>query len=1556
MSSALDMLSAAALSAHSRDDAAQGASQDHLMQEDEPVARADAVIEPHEPSHDGPPAPAAGHGAVPAQAEVPLGEADWARIQQALQAELDADKTDEDEPMPDATAQGDGDASQTTLQQPVHQPTHVQQPIQPSIPQPPPAQHYQSQHQRAQFSQTLNPFAPMLKPAQSPPLQLFTDSSGAATLGISSPSHLRQQTIQKGVLPPLASFARLPSIPAPAVSHPVGYVPPYAVPEDSGIIRCVCPYTADDGFTIQCETCNVWQHAACVGILPEHVPEVYSCERCDPQGARERRVDPVKAEQGMRRRMELERLANLAASTAPPITAPLVVEDNTNRTDSDADDDSAAEGPSYRPQTNRRKSVSKPLQLPMQLPPLPGIPSTVAASEDSTSPRHLSQSRELTPGGTPKDSIGRRRRAHKQAGAGRSRVLSASGAPATVSTPAADLVALVNASTDSAAEATPRLSALGGLRSSNASSQHTSNQRASDDEDFVQTDDKYNPWQYEFTPSDRNLYRDEDLVHKLARVLERLEGRVKRAQSDSEVAEEQAEDELRQLRAQTRPLLGGNANDAIVQEVYDDPPLIVMPHLPPSLPVSVKPLPSLAFFLNAPGSALYLQSSTQAPAPPYPRATVHALYAGQFIPANSFIAPVVGQVFPLENFVNDPINQHAAIGTQKQGVHFVPHPFSIAVDGRKFGNEVRFARSGCHPNAVIKVVRVTGSARSKESKAKDGLPWFDQRQAEDLNSKLVFALFSTVGIEKRDEIVLPWCWDDRHVVHALPSLLSGPQLPTEFDWSSLEPLASKMAHVAADLVTTNHCACDRKRDCALFWLARIGSTGLPLTKAQLARGDTFQSLLMNALNLGSNPSGTSQQDGKGKARKFKKPDLGPLLGLYRGWQLCDGRVNAAKPERPVAPEDRPKEEIKAMFPNGPLPVPVAVFLARPKTKTDVPTPVDSPGSQSSVSTPAALGLPRASPSKRQEPIIDFYSDDSDLTEPLTDLSSDSERDDAETRMATVRAQEVVKSAQAKQEKPKTAQRKRTAQKAEKVKTSRTKDVGPSAVLKKKKMMTSRDAVENVKAKLQGKLSGLKRTQVSREYDDSSSDEDGGPKQKQKASDRDSAGGKSRETSVRPIDSERNKVSPKSAKNKERPTMSTEGKNKRSSLPDIPKKGKEGLKMKKRLQPRSPSPDIRETTPMAKRRKSDAADTSRPLAEFDPSLYPLPPPPPPPPMSAAAFAAQFAPTSIAQPSSSLTSVATSTPAASSQTLLAPTVDIGQALVSPVAAPPPRETTPPPPRPPSPPRARLSFAAYRQRLASKPSDEGASPSDQRKTPRSATIALADEVEAGTPPWPPSALPQPQTTTTEPEAVSSSKTSAQTSPAQAAAGSKSAQDVLKKLGDYFGTASESNPGSTAQSAKASLAVTTPSAPGDGSETLDGRRPSTSHDLAEPARRSLPEILPDTPASSLPSIPPPSAASAMPPAIPTGPRAGADPPRGPRADTRFGAPRGPSSNLYAASPPFPSSNTLAPSPVKNSPPLRLTPLAAGGKTFDLQDVPTGPKAMVRLGQKRVDHDAKRR
>ncbi|KAF9375998.1 hypothetical protein CPC16_000420 [Podila verticillata] len=86
--------------------------------------------------------------------------------------------------------------------------------------------------------------------------------------------------------------------------------------EDAGIIRCICNYTDDDGFTIQCEHCLVWQHAVCVGIVQSNVPDRYLCEQCSP-----RPVDRKRANEVQRRRIgALDRKRERTPPPPPPLS------------------------------------------------------------------------------------------------------------------------------------------------------------------------------------------------------------------------------------------------------------------------------------------------------------------------------------------------------------------------------------------------------------------------------------------------------------------------------------------------------------------------------------------------------------------------------------------------------------------------------------------------------------------------------------------------------------------------------------------------------------------------------------------------------------------------------------------------------------------------------------------------------------------------------------------------------------------------------------------------------------------------------------------------------------------------------------------------------------------------------------------------------------------------------------------------------------------------------------------------------------------------------------
>ena len=78
----------------------------------------------------------------------------------------------------------------------------------------------------------------------------------------------------------------------------------------------------------------------------------------------------------------------------------------------------------------------------------------------------------------------------------------------------------------------------------------------------------------------------------------------------------------------------------------------------------------------------------------------------------------------------------------------------MVVDARMYGNSARFARSSCHPNAVLRSI-------------------FHYDGSSDI-PRLSFGIFAISAIPKSQEITLGWEWDDHHIVHILPSLARRP--------------------------------------------------------------------------------------------------------------------------------------------------------------------------------------------------------------------------------------------------------------------------------------------------------------------------------------------------------------------------------------------------------------------------------------------------------------------------------------------------------------------------------------------------------------------------------------------------------------------------------------------------------------------------------------------------------------------------------------------------------------------------------------------------------------
>lgn len=327
---------------------------------------------------------------------------------------------------------------------------------------------------------------------------------------------------------------------------------------------------------------------------------------------------------------------------------------------------------------------------------------------------------------------------------------------------------------------------------------------------------------------------------------------------------------------------------------------VLDPYLPPvylfgpslaalSSSTSVKVLPDSAAAPPQTFTASHPTITTSLLRPVYPRPSMYGLYADNPIRKGDLIGEVAGEVLAGELYRNDPINQYRSLGVPKPGVRALGAPLNVVIDQRGFGNETRFARNGCHPNAVVRPIVFTKTAPAAvagSDEARIGEP------------TLLLGLFANREIRGREEISVPWDWDDEHIVHALqPILQAALKSPSS---SSLPGLAGylqpKFAGVLTHLSSVFYtCVCTSKKDCSLAQMARV------------AEGKML-------LGLADKSGGSSRS-----ARRQKRPDLGLLVGALRGWRdeekrraaLAQETIDRIMAERAAAAALRKAEALEA---------------------------------------------------------------------------------------------------------------------------------------------------------------------------------------------------------------------------------------------------------------------------------------------------------------------------------------------------------------------------------------------------------------------------------------------------------------------------------------------------------------------------------------------------------------------------------------------------------------------------------------------------------------------
>ena len=719
------------------------------------------------------------------------------------------------------------------------------------------------------------------------------------------------------------------------------------VDEEAGVIRCICDCDDDDGFTIQCDRCLVWQHCACFGMSQASVPDEYLCEQCDPrpvdvafaQAHQQKRKNDEARKALMDRTIKRQThnaAAAAAAAAASGVTTAYIYSNTGGRAahSLEASTETTGEGENLASPTSaqassssngRSRKPSQALDLSNTHFVVPEVPASAGSSAKSNKRKGKNGSR-------------------RQGGS----------------------------STGNGGADTPTTPGRGTLTPTNRG-----DERYDDPFDMA---DRLEAWHVEFTPIGRNVVADPNILVPLATaMLEWEDGSPLRASPGPGGKMIVPVRPRSSLRRRSNSIGPTKTDDIVMSSIDEDGSELIKSEKASSsdgpefglaavgdecVPVEMEGS-SLADLgvktyvklisesasggvfsnvLQINGAADEPQRSWSA-SRAFSRPVMHGLFAEASIPAGTFISEFRGELYSADTYRKEPINQYAALGTVKPHVHLLPPPLNLTIDARRFGNEARFARFSCHPNAVLRPIlfRRTAEGSAPELHSQQGSrshsPYpnvnaeggsktasgaASPAAAPSDEPELLFGIFAISDISRSHEITLGWEWDDAHIVHFLPELVQNPTMEPrelrssgggtrrsmidaerhtanlvaiaergEFPYASTE-FSSKMNSVTAALMGCVLCAC-------------IGSAAAPGggSGASANNGRKQDCAVAQMLRVGNGMSLLNVVMPGKSNRRAKLPDFSPLVGVKRWWRpLSMPPTPASSDKEAQSPMDR----------------------------------------------------------------------------------------------------------------------------------------------------------------------------------------------------------------------------------------------------------------------------------------------------------------------------------------------------------------------------------------------------------------------------------------------------------------------------------------------------------------------------------------------------------------------------------------------------------------------------------------------------------------------------
>ncbi|KAF9351924.1 hypothetical protein BGX26_010159 [Mortierella sp. AD094] len=557
--------------------------------------------------------------------------------------------------------------------------------------------------------------------------------------------------------------------------------------EDAGIIRCICNYTDDDGFTIQCERCFVWQHAVCVGIVQSNVPDEYLCELCSPRPVDRKRANEIQR----RRNGALERKKEKSPSRRKPSVGRPRKQFG-----------SASSGHSEQSPTPTSSSSNPKENGAHHSPVVNGTTNGYQTKSTSSSLVDVN-GKKIKPASTS----GGVNNNNNSSGSSSSNGKQASQYPHTQNT---------NSTTSSTPSSTPSSHPHHSSNKHKSSTQGNGSRMHStaieDDDLDMESDsqeDAQDSYQSEFSSVETNIVTSKAVQDLFRQVIAQFRQAQSRKRSLSltsgaklELVASNTTFSSSSSSSNSNNNKSNNSTATPSNSVGLDTSIGSQPlPLPPSSSSNTDPSNVVSMERESLARPLmkttvkHILPSSKSPHSP---ASQYGLFAESNIGAGRFMMEFKGEVSLKSAYKADPINQYSILATPKPFVLFHPH-LNLVVDARRSGNDARFVRRSCVPNTEVKSIVVPGV----------------QDQTVHLG------LFAKVPIGKGQEITLDWDWNMDHL--ALQSIKTSLEKSKENSTrKSIKEIRKAKYLVASTLLAQTDCACENKESCLLHQMFKDG--------------------------------------------------------------------------------------------------------------------------------------------------------------------------------------------------------------------------------------------------------------------------------------------------------------------------------------------------------------------------------------------------------------------------------------------------------------------------------------------------------------------------------------------------------------------------------------------------------------------------------------------------------------------------------------------------------------------------------------------------------------